>query len=124
MRVRHRGLYCLKDTFVTHTLRAADEQPLQRDKLIAFVVRQTGVRESTLRRHYEKQWPRDREHVRETYAVLDPSVEIDPGRGSIRAWRAGLGTFAGQNPPEINRRARENVHRWYEEFKKRPSASA
>jgi hypothetical protein len=38
-------------------------------------VRQTGVREETLRRHYEHWWPRDREKVQATYAALDPTLE-------------------------------------------------
>lgn len=89
-RIRHRGVYSLKDTFVTHTLARADEEPGRRDELIAFCVRQTGVREATLRLHYERWWPRDRDKVRATYAVLDPTVElanrprIVPGKGKMR----------------------------------------
>lgn len=85
--IRHRGLYALKDTFVTHTLRRADEEPGRRDELIAFCVRQTGVREDTLRRHYENWWPRDRERVERTYALLDSSIssmkKIGPRGGQI-----------------------------------------
>jgi len=47
LRIRHHGLYAMKDTFVTLTLAIADETPNRRDELIAFVVRQTGVREDT-----------------------------------------------------------------------------
>jgi hypothetical protein len=42
------------------------------ERLTAWLVRQTGVRLDTLKRHYEKQWPRDREAMRATYALLDP----------------------------------------------------
>ena len=58
-----------------HTLARADEEPGRRDELIAFAIRQTGVREDTLRTHYERWWPRDRDKVRATYAVLDPVLE-------------------------------------------------
>jgi hypothetical protein len=73
LRLRHRGLYAMKDTFVTLTLAIADETPNRRDELIAFVVRQTGVREETLRQHYEHWWPRDRARIAATYALLDPA---------------------------------------------------
>ena len=51
---------------MTLTLAIADETPNRRDELIAFVVRQTGVREETLRQHYERWWPRDRARVAAT----------------------------------------------------------
>jgi integrase len=87
-RIPHRGLYSLKDTFVTHTLARADEEPGRRDELISFCVRQTGVREHTLREHYERWWPRDRERVERTYALLDSEVpsarNIAPHGGQFR----------------------------------------
>jgi integrase len=83
-RIPHRGLYALKDSFVTHTLRRADEEPGRRDELIAFCIRQTGVREHTLREHYEAWWPRDREHVERTYALLDSALgKIDSRRSQL-----------------------------------------
>jgi len=63
----------LKDTFVTHTLAMAEESG-EVERLTAWLVRQTGVRLDTLKRHYQRWWPRDREAIRATYALLDPSV--------------------------------------------------
>jgi hypothetical protein len=75
-RIRHRGIYALKDTFVTHTLAMAEESGAV-ERLTAWLVRQTGVRLDTLKRHYERWWPRDREAIRATYALLDlPSGQI------------------------------------------------
>ncbi|TMA69203.1 MAG: hypothetical protein E6J69_06210 [Deltaproteobacteria bacterium] len=73
-RIRHRGLYATKDTFVTHTLAVAEETG-DVERLTAWLVRQTGVRLDTLKQHYQRWWPRDREAVRATYATLDPTVE-------------------------------------------------
>jgi hypothetical protein len=73
-RIRHRGIYALKDTFVTHTLAMAEESG-EVERLTAWLVRQTGVRLDTLKRHYERWWPRDREAIRATYALLDPAVK-------------------------------------------------
>jgi len=83
-RIRHRGIYCLKDTFVTETLKTAEESG-EVERLTAWLFRQTGVRLDTLRKHYEKQWPRDREAMRATYALLDPAVggELTPTRVAI-----------------------------------------
>jgi hypothetical protein len=72
-RVRYRGIYALKDTFVTHVLETA-ERTGEVGQLTAWLVRQTGVRLDTLRKHYEKQWPRDQAAIRRTYALLDPGV--------------------------------------------------
>jgi integrase len=85
-RIRHRGIYALKDTFVTHTLATAEESG-EVERLTAWLVRQTGVRLDTLKRHYERWWPRDRDAIRATYALLDPTVEpakLIPARGSNR----------------------------------------
>jgi integrase len=73
-RIRHRGIYALKDTFVTHTLATAEESG-EVERLTAWLVRQTGVRLDTLKRHYERWWPRDRAAIRATYALLDPGVK-------------------------------------------------
>jgi integrase len=73
-RIRHRGIYALKDTFVTHTLAMAEESG-EVERLTAWLMRQTGVRLDTLKRHYERWWPRDREAIRATYALLDPVVQ-------------------------------------------------
>jgi len=58
---------------VTHTLATAEESG-ETERLTAWLVRQTGVRLDTLKRHYERWWPRDREAIRATYALLDPTV--------------------------------------------------
>jgi integrase len=80
-RLRHRGIYALKDTFVTHTLITAEESG-EVERLTTWLVRQTGVRLETLKRHYEKQWPRDRAAIRATYALLDPASTHQIGTGS------------------------------------------
>jgi hypothetical protein len=64
----------LNDTFVTHTLAMAEESG-EVERLTAWLVRQTGVRIDTLKRHYERWWPRDREAIRGTHALLDPAVK-------------------------------------------------
>src|SRR5262249_49260254 len=68
-RIRHRGIYALEDTFVTHTLAMADESG-EVERLTAWLVRQTGVRLDRLKRHYERWWPREREAIEATYALL------------------------------------------------------
>lgn len=73
-RIRHRGIYALQDTFVTHTLAMAEELG-EVERLSALLVRQTSVRLDTLERHYECWWPRDREAIRATCALLDPAVK-------------------------------------------------
>jgi hypothetical protein len=72
-RIHHRGIYALKDTFVTHTLIAAEETG-EVERLTAWLVRQTGVRLDTLKQHYARWWPRDPAAIRATYALLDPAV--------------------------------------------------
>jgi hypothetical protein len=67
----------MKDTFVTETLRIAEETG-QVEKLTAWLVRQTGVRLDTLKQHYEKWWPRDTTQVHATYATLDPHLAPRP----------------------------------------------
>jgi integrase len=70
-RIRHRGIYALKDTFVTHTLITAEESG-EVERLTAWLVRQTGVRLDTLKQHYARWWPRDHAAIRATYALLGP----------------------------------------------------
>jgi len=44
------------------------------------------VRLDTLKRHYERWWPRDRDAIRATYALLDPTVKernCSPAREQI-----------------------------------------
>ena len=79
LRIRHRGEYAMKDSFVTHTLRTA-EKTGQVEKLTAWLVRQTGVRLDTLKQHYEKWWPRDTAQVHATYATLDSRLVAGPTR--------------------------------------------
>ena len=55
----------MKDTFVTHTLAMAEESG-EVERLTAWLVRQTGVRLDTLKRHYQRWWPRDRAAIRAT----------------------------------------------------------
>jgi hypothetical protein len=59
---------------VTPTLAMAEELG-EVKRLSAWLVRQTGVRTDTLKRHYERWWPRDREAIRATCALLDPAVK-------------------------------------------------
>jgi len=67
------------------------------ERLTAWLVRQTGVRLDTLKQHYERWWPRDRDAIRATYAVLDPSIRPiatpiatrppeSPGQTANRKW--------------------------------------
>src|SRR5262249_12448233 len=72
-RIPHRGIYCLKDTFVTDMLATA-ERTGEVERLTAWLICQTGVRLDTLKLHYEKFWPRDREAIAATYALLDPRI--------------------------------------------------
>jgi integrase len=69
-RIRHRGIYALKDSFVSHTLQMAEETG-QVERLTAWLVRQTGVRLDTLKEHYARWWPRDPDAIAATYALLD-----------------------------------------------------
>jgi integrase len=75
-RIPHRGIYSLKDTFVTHTLARAEESG-EVERLMAWLVRQTGVRLDTLKQHYERWWPRDRDAIAATYALLDPQIGVN-----------------------------------------------
>jgi integrase len=81
-RIRHRGIYCLKDTFVTEVLATA-ERTGEVGQLTAWLVRQTGVRLDTLKKHYTRWWPRDQAAIRRTYGLLDPSMQgkLSPGVG-------------------------------------------
>src|SRR5262245_55842521 len=85
-RIRHRGIYALKDTFVTHTLATAEESG-EVERLAAWLVRQTGVRLDTLKRHYERWWPRDRKAIRDLCATRSDreGAKFPPARGEIRA---------------------------------------
>ena len=65
LKIRQRGIYATKDTFVTLTLVDG------RDDTISWLVQQTGVAIETLRRHYAKQLPRP---DRGMYARLDPTL--------------------------------------------------
>jgi integrase len=93
-RVRHRGIYALKDSFVSHTLRTAEETG-QVERLTAWLVRQTGVRLDTLREHYAKWWPRDTDAIAATYALLDGSVGTQNGHFVTRV--GGNGPKTQQN---------------------------
>lgn len=64
------------------------------ERLTAWLVRQTGVRLDTLKRHYEKQWPRDRAAIHRTYALLDPGLDGADTGGSRRG-RLGGGRAEG-----------------------------
>jgi integrase len=70
-RIRHRGIYCLKDTFVSETLKTAEASG-EVQRLTAWLVRQTGVRLDTLKQHYARWFPRDTAAIHATYALLDP----------------------------------------------------
>jgi integrase len=71
-RIRHRGMYALKDTFVSYVLATAEETG-EVERLTAWLVRQTGVRLDTLKQHYQRWWPRDTDAIAETYRLVDPS---------------------------------------------------
>ena len=47
------------------------------ERLTAWLVRQTGVRLDTLKQHYERWWPRDRDAIAATYALLDPQIGVN-----------------------------------------------
>jgi len=71
---------------VTHTLAMAEECG-EVERLTAWLVRQTGIRLDTLKRHYERWWPRDRAAIRATYALLDPAVDRQIATRS--GWQSG-----------------------------------
>src|SRR5262249_23671754 len=73
-RIRHRGIYALKDTFVTHTLAMAEESG-EVERLTAWLVRQTGGRLDTPKLPHGRGGPRDGEAIGATYALLDPAVK-------------------------------------------------
>ena len=75
--IRQRGLYCTKDTFVTVSLEAGVR--------IAWLEQQTGVNYLTLRRHYGKWMPQDRESELRRFAALEPSLfgEIVPRKSQV-----------------------------------------
>ena len=79
LRIRHRGLYAMKDTFVTLTLMKAEDEGRGED-IVPWLVRQTGVAYQTLKKHYAKYWPRTPERTRERYAWLDGTLRR-PERG-------------------------------------------
>jgi integrase len=79
LRIRHRGLYAMKDTFVTLTLMKAEDEGRGED-IVPWLVRQTGVAYETLKKHYTKFWPRTPERTRERYAWLDETLR-GPRRG-------------------------------------------
>ena len=72
----------------THTLAVAEESG-DVERLTAWLVRQTGVRLDTLKQHYQRWWPRDRD-VRAAYAMRDPA-----SRGRIAT---GLPTGGTKKP--------------------------
>jgi hypothetical protein len=74
---------------------AVAEESGQVERLTAWLVRQTGVRLDTLKRHYERWWPRNRAAIRATYAMLDLSVEADCH---------GIATGAPKNPRQTANR--------------------
>jgi integrase len=71
--IRQRGLYCTKDTFVTMALGIGVK--------IAWLEAQTGVRYETLRRHYGKWVPLDRDSELNRFAASDPELfRREPGK--------------------------------------------
>jgi len=80
---------------VTHTLAMAEESG-EVERLTAWLIRQTGVRLDTLKQHYERWWPRDRDAVRATYALLDPTVQDQIDTGLIPDGRKTLGQTANR----------------------------
>jgi len=64
--IRQRGLYCTKDTFVTMALGIGVK--------IAWLEAQTGVRYETLRRHYGKWVPLERDSELNRFEESDPEL--------------------------------------------------
>lgn len=64
--IRQRGLYCTKDTFVTMALGIGVK--------IAWLEAQTGVRYETLRRHYGKWVPLERDSELSRFEQSDPEL--------------------------------------------------
>jgi hypothetical protein len=77
LRIRYRGLYATKDTFVSLTLAKAEEDG-KGETVIPWLVRQTGVSYETLRKHYAKVWPRRPEQTRAHYEWLDEGLRQSP----------------------------------------------
>jgi integrase len=72
--LRVRGLYCTKDTYVSHALQTV------RDPL--YVEQQTGVAYSTLRRHYAKWMPSsERAEVRRLALLFESATDNSDGGG-------------------------------------------
>ena len=70
--IRVRGLYCTKDTFVTHSLAT------NREEVMLWLVRQTGVAFETLRRHYDDYMPKRHGSM---YAKLVPALQYSRKAG-------------------------------------------
>jgi integrase len=64
--IRQRGLYTMKDTFVTMALSVGVKIP--------WLEQQTGVRYDTLRRHYGRWVPQDRESELQRFATYEPGL--------------------------------------------------
>ncbi len=64
--IRQRGLYCMKDTFVTTALGVGVK--------VAWLEQQTGVRYDTLRRHYGKWVPPENESELERFEASVPGL--------------------------------------------------
>jgi len=56
---------------------ATAERTGEVERLTAWLICQTGGRLDTLKLHYEKFWPRDREAIAATYALLDPRIRAN-----------------------------------------------
>jgi hypothetical protein len=70
------------------------------ERLTAWLIRQTGVRLDTLKQHYERWWPRDRDAIRATYALLDPAGV----HGRNREIDTGIDTEAGETLDQTAKR--------------------
>jgi hypothetical protein len=66
LKIRQRGLYCTKDTFVTTALDLGVK--------IAWLEQQTGVTYATLRKHYGKWMPAQADSEMRRFAEADPGL--------------------------------------------------
>lgn len=71
-----RGLYCTKDTYVSHALQTVGS--------VEWVEKQTGVAYTTLKKHYAK-WTPDsgRAELRRLAALFDADADVDPENSDV-----------------------------------------
>jgi integrase len=80
--IRQRGLYCMKDTFVTTALSVGVKIP--------WLEQQTGVRYDTLRRHYGKWVPPENDSELQRFEVVEPALFTASG-GKLHPTKVRVG---------------------------------